>query len=133
VYTLNGSPSHSTTSAFLPGSSEPIRSSSPSAYAGLIVIHLIATSSLAGNPARLAEYIALPVSWLRRWIPDGSSLWIVARAPAASTKPMFARTVSSASILKPPQSAHIVATMPSFASRSAILYASIAWWNARTL
>src|SRR5204863_9304072 len=38
VYTLNGSPDQSTTSAFFPTSMDPIRSSRPSAHAGLIVI-----------------------------------------------------------------------------------------------
>ena len=107
-YTLNGLPDQSTTSAFLPTSSEPILSSSPSAHAGIdrhpldrLVLGTCECRSLARRPSPSRP----PGSAAA--MPDGSSECTIARAPARCTSAMFARTPSIASILKPPQSDQI--------------------------
>ena len=72
-------------------------------------------------PARQPAAMALPASWLSRWMPMGSSECTVAQAPAASTMAMFSRMPSKASILKPHQSAHITAQVPLALSSGATL------------
>src|SRR5258708_3376906 len=57
AYALNGSPDQITTSAFFPGSSDPVTLSMPRAFAGLIDSHFTASARLivmpASAPARL--------------------------------------------------------------------------------
>src|SRR5690606_17848408 len=54
AYTLNGLPLHSTTSAILPASSVPVRSSTPSDFAAFCVIQRIARSGGISMPTRRA-------------------------------------------------------------------------------
>src|SRR5207247_335593 len=131
--TENGSPDHTTTSAILPGSSVPTIESSPMAQAGLTVIHRRAWSRVIGMPARCPAYMALAASWFSRWMPPGSSEWMIGRPPACWLRAAFCWTPSIASSLNPHQSAQTETEVPSLASRSAILYDSTAWWNERIL
>ena len=66
AYALNGLPFQMTTSAPLPASSVPMRSSSPRDFAGLRVSQRIARSGGTGKPARAPWAIALAASWFRR-------------------------------------------------------------------
>ena len=58
-----------------------------------------------------------------------SSEWMTAQAPARWIIGALASMPSKDSILKPHQPAQTAEQMPSRASRSAILYDSVAWWN----
>jgi hypothetical protein len=50
VESSNGSPDHNTTPAIFPGSSEPVRSSTPSAHAAFRVIQRSASCAWRGGP-----------------------------------------------------------------------------------
>src|SRR5438309_9650111 len=66
-------------------------------------------------------------------MPLGLSEWIKGRPPACWLSAAFCWIPSIASSLNPHQSAHTDTEVPSFASRSAILYDSTAWWKDRIL
>jgi hypothetical protein len=97
----------------------------------LAVIQRVASSSEISIPASRPAASALAASWLSRWIPIASSEWITTRAPARWVSAALALVASSASILKPHQSAQMEADASTSASRSATLYASTAWWKER--
>jgi hypothetical protein len=64
---------HTTTSAILPGSSEPVLPSTPAALAGLSVIQAMASAGVMFNPIWLPAAMAMPASWFRCWVMIGSS------------------------------------------------------------
>ncbi len=64
-------------------------------------------------------------------MPSSESEWMLTRAPACVIIAAFSGMPSRDSILKPHQSDQTEAETLSFASMSAILYASTAWWNER--
>src|SRR5256884_4554450 len=72
-------------------------------------------------PARCPAYMALAASWFSRWMPPGSSEWMIGRPPACWLRAAFCWTPSIASSLNPHQSAQTETEVPSLASRSAIL------------
>ena len=110
-----------TTSAILPGSSEPVLSATPAALAGFRVIQAIASAGVMLRPIRLPAPMAMPASWFRCWVMIGSSEWMITQAPPRCARAALASMPSRLSILKPAQSAQVSMQMPSLASRGAIL------------
>src|SRR5438034_2588953 len=85
------------------------------AQAGLTVIHRRAWSRVIGMPARCPAYMALAASWFSRWMPPGSSEWMIGRPPACWLRAAFCWTPSIASSLNPHQSAQTETEVPSLA------------------
>jgi len=86
------------------------------------VIHRMAWSRVTGIPDRCPAYIALGGLLVEsRWMPPGSSEWMIGRPPACWLSAAFCWIPSIASSLNPHQSAHTETEVPSLASRSAIL------------
>src|SRR3546814_17820553 len=123
---LKGSPDHNSVSGWCPGAIGLLRLSSPSIFAGLLVVHLILGSGGGAMPIRRPAAAAFAAAILSRWPSAGESECIITQTPALSSSGASARTASCASSLNPHQSAQTAAHVPASRNRPGILYASVA-------